>query len=86
MVRFNKPMVKPHTDICQNKCSLTVKSAMVHCVKNIAVRQNSSQKMTNFIKCCQVRGEKVWAQCICHIRSAFINISLNGVFGNVTLS
>lgn len=35
---FNKPMVKPHADICQTICSLTMKSAMVHSVKNIAVR------------------------------------------------
>lgn len=42
--------------------------------------------MTTFKKCCQIRGEKAWAQCICHISSPFINISLSGVFGNVTVT
>lgn len=36
--RFNKPVVKPHIDICQTKRSLTTNSAMVHSVKNVAVR------------------------------------------------
>lgn len=54
---------------------------MVHGVKSVTV---SSQKKTTFEKCYKIRGEKVWVKRICYIRSPFIGISLNGVFGNVT--
>lgn len=42
--------------------------------------------MTTFKKYCQIRGKNLWAQHFCHIKLPFINISLNGAFGNVTVT
>lgn len=74
-------MVKSYTDICQSRCSLTVKSAIVQDVKNIKISKNYYL----YKVLANNRRKSVGTVYLSH-RSPFIAVSLNGVLGNVTVA